>query len=88
MTYRFRAARTALACDPGHLPLRDRAVLRILNRAGAATVAQLTILAYRNRRLAQTRLRRLWEWATSSPRSCPRLCGLTHSPTNGVMALD
>jgi hypothetical protein len=62
MTYRFRAARTALARDPGHLPIRDRAVLRILNRAGAATVAQLTILAYSNRRLAQARLRRLWEW--------------------------
>jgi hypothetical protein len=62
MTYRFRAARTALARDPGHLPMRDRAVLRILNRTGAATVAQLTILAYRNRRIAQARLRRLWEW--------------------------
>ena len=62
MTYRFRAARTALAREPGHLPIRDRAVLRILNRTGAATAAQLTILAYRNRRLAQARLRRLWEW--------------------------
>ena len=62
VTYRFRAARTALARDPGHLPLRDRAVLRILNRCGTATVAQLTDLAYRNRRLAQARLRRLWEW--------------------------
>ena len=62
VTYRFRAARTALTRDPGHLPLRDRAVLRILNRCGTATVAQLTDLAYRNRRLAQARLRRLWEW--------------------------
>ena len=62
MTYRFRAACTAITRDPGHLPLRDRAVLRILNRAQAATTAQLTILAYRNRRLAQARLRRLWEW--------------------------
>ena len=59
MTYRFRAACTAISRDPGHLPLRDRAVLRILNRAQAATTAQLTILAYRNRRLAQARLRRL-----------------------------
>ena len=56
MTYRCRPARTALARDPGHLPMRDRAVLRILNRTGAATVAQLTILAYRNRRLAQANL--------------------------------
>lgn len=62
MTYRFRAACTAIARDPGHLPLRDRAGLRILNRAQAATTAQLTVLAYRNRRLAQARLRRLWEW--------------------------
>lgn len=62
MTYRFRAACTAIARDPGHLPVRDRAVLRILNRAQAATTAQLTVLAYRNRRLAQARLRRLWEW--------------------------
>ncbi len=76
MTYRFRAARTALARDPGHLPLRDRAILRILNRTGAATVAQLTILAYRNRRLAQARLRRLWEWGylerTTLPPAGPR----------------
>jgi hypothetical protein len=62
VTYRFRAARTALARDPGHLPIRDRAALRILNRTGAATAAQLTTLVYRNRRLAQARLRRLWEW--------------------------
>ncbi len=62
MTYRFRAACPAIARDPGHLPVRDRAVLRILNRAQAATTAQLTVLAYRNRRLAQARLRRLWEW--------------------------
>ena len=62
MTYRFRAACTAIARDPGHLPRRDRAVLRILNRSQAATTAQLTVLAYRNRRLAQARLRRLWEW--------------------------
>lgn len=76
MTYRFRAARTALARDPGHLPMRDRAILRILNRTGAATVAQLTILAYRNRRLAQARLRRLWEWGylerTTLPPAGPR----------------
>jgi hypothetical protein len=62
MTYHFRAACASLQRDPGHLRLRDRAVLRILNRAQAATAAQLTILAYRNRRLAQARLRRLWDW--------------------------
>lgn len=62
MTSHFRVACATLQRDPGHLRLRDRAVLRILNRAEAATAAQLTILAYRNRRLAQARLRRLWDW--------------------------
>ncbi len=60
MTYRFLAACATIQRDPAHLRLRDRAVLRILNRAGAATAAQLTTLAYRNRRLAQAHLRRLW----------------------------
>jgi hypothetical protein len=62
MTYRFHAARATLARDPGHLRVRDRAVVRILNRAGAATSAQLTTLAYGHRRLAQERLRQLWTW--------------------------
>ena len=60
MTYRFHAACATLQRDPAHLRLRDRAVLRILNRAGAATAAQLTVLAYHNRRLAQAHLRRMW----------------------------
>ena len=60
MTYRFHAACATLQRDPAELRLRDRAVLRILNRAGAATASQLTVLAYRNRRLAQAHLRRLW----------------------------
>lgn len=62
MTYRFRPACTTLQRDPGHLRVRDRAVLRILNRAEAATAAQLAALAYGNRRLAQARLRQLWQW--------------------------
>ena len=62
MTYRFRPACTTLQRDPGHLRVRDRAVLRILNRAEAATAAQLAVLAYGNRRLAQARLRQLWQW--------------------------
>lgn len=62
MTYRFRPACTTLRRDPGHLRVRDRAVLRILNRSEAATAAQLAVLAYGNRRLAQARLRQLWQW--------------------------
>lgn len=58
----FRVARPTLGRDPAHLPVRDRAVLRIVNRAGAATSAQLTVLAYGNHRLAQRRLQRLWRW--------------------------
>ena len=61
MTYRFRAACATLRLDPGHLPIRDRAVLRILNRCRAATALQLAVLAYRNRHYAQIRLRRLWD---------------------------
>ena len=60
MTYRFRAARSALLRDPAELRLRERAVLRILNRAGAATAIQLSTLVYHNRRLAQRQLWRLW----------------------------
>lgn len=62
MTYGFRTAAGRLQRDIGHLRPRDRAVLRILNRAGAATAAHLTVLAYRNRRVAQERLRQLWRW--------------------------
>jgi len=60
MSSRFRTAAAHLERDPAELRRRDRAVLRILNRSGAATAAQLTVLAYRNRRLAQACLRRLW----------------------------
>lgn len=62
MASRFESASSTLRRDPAHLRVRDRAVLRILNRAGAATSAQLTVLAYGNRRLAQRRLERLWRF--------------------------
>lgn len=61
MTYHFRSACSTLRRDPGHLPTRDRAVLRILNRSQAATAAQLGVVAYRDRHAAQVRLRRLWD---------------------------
>ena len=61
LTYSFRAAAAALRLDPGHLPIRDRAVLRILNRARLANAEQLGVLVYRNRHYAQIRLRRLWD---------------------------
>ena len=61
MTYRFGSACSTLRRDPGHLPRRDRAVLRILNRSQAATAAQLAVVAYHDRHVAQVRLRRLWD---------------------------
>jgi len=76
MTYRFRSACTTLRRDPGHLRVRDRAVLRILNRSEVATAAQLAVLAYGNRRLAQARLRQLWQMGylerTTLPPTGPR----------------
>lgn len=61
MSSAFRIAGDALALDIGLLHYRDRAVLRILDRAEAATPRQLAILVYRHRRIAQRRLRRLWQ---------------------------
>jgi Replication-relaxation len=46
--------------DPGLLPYRDRACLRILYRADVATTAQLTTLVYRRRQTAQERLSALY----------------------------
>jgi hypothetical protein len=46
--------------DPGLLPYRDRAALRILYRADVATTAQLTTLVYRRRQTAQERLAALY----------------------------
>ena len=46
--------------DPGFLPYRDRAALRILYRADVATTAQLTTLVYRRRQTAQERLAALY----------------------------
>ena len=46
--------------DPGLLPYRDRAALRILYRADAATTSQLTTLVYTRRQTAQERLSALY----------------------------
>ena len=46
--------------DIAALPTRDRAVLRLLYRMEAATVRQLTDLAYRRARKGQYRLQQLW----------------------------
>lgn len=61
MSSPFRIATDAPLLDIGHLHYRDRAVLRILDRAEAATPRQLTILVYGHRRIAQRRLLRLWQ---------------------------
>jgi hypothetical protein len=47
--------------DVGLLPVRDRACLRLLYRAGAATADQVATLIYPSRRTALRRLRRLWQ---------------------------
>lgn len=57
----FRIATDASGLDIGLLHYHDRAVLRILDRAEAATPRQLAILVYGHRRIAQRRLLRLWE---------------------------
>ena len=61
LTHSFRAAVTALRLDPGQLSIRDRVVLRILNRARLVNAQQLGALVYHRRRHTQARLRRLWD---------------------------
>lgn len=56
----FRTAIDADTADIRLLRYLDRAVLRILDRAEAATPRQLAILAYGNLRTAQERLALLW----------------------------
>src|SRR5207302_749240 len=56
----FRTATDADALDIRLLRWRDRATLRILDRAEAATPCHLAILVYRHRRIAQRRLSALW----------------------------
>ena len=46
--------------DPGFLGIRDRACLRILNRADVATTSQLVTLVYRRRQTAQEHLAALY----------------------------
>ncbi len=57
----FRTATPADKRDIRLLHYRDRAVLRILDRAEAATTRQLAILVYGNLRVAQERLASLYE---------------------------
>ena len=57
----FRTATPADKRDIRLLPHRDRAVLRILDRAEAATPRQLAILVYGNLRTAQERLASMYE---------------------------
>ncbi|MEI7742873.1 MAG: replication-relaxation family protein [Chloroflexota bacterium] len=80
MTLAFRGATPALALDPQQLPLRDRAVLRILNRARLANAEQLGILVYRNRHYAQIRLRRLFDLGYLERAGLPPPAGLGGAP--------
>lgn len=61
MSLVFRTASNADALDIRLLRYRDRAVIRILDRAEAATARQLAILAYGHLRIAQRRLAILWQ---------------------------
>jgi hypothetical protein len=80
MTLAFRSATPILALDPRQLPLRDRAVLRILNRARLANAEQLGILVYRNRHYAQIRLRRLYDLGYLERAGLPPPAGLGGAP--------
>jgi hypothetical protein len=80
LTSGSRAAVAALRLDPGHLPIRDRAVLRILNRARLANAEQLGILVYQSRRYTQIRLRRLWDLGYLERSGLPPPTGIGGSP--------
>jgi hypothetical protein len=80
LTHSFRAAVAALRLDPGHLPICDRAVLRILNRARLANAEQLGILVSRDRHYAQIRLRRLWDLGYPKQSGLPPPSGIGGSP--------
>jgi hypothetical protein len=72
MSPRFQTPVTRLLVDPRRLPIRDRALLRILNRTKAATTADLSELTRSHLRKVQHRLRALWscgllERTTASP---------------------
>jgi hypothetical protein len=61
MSLVFRTAIDGDALDIQLLRYRDRAAIRILDRAEAATPRQLAILVYRHLRIAQRRLATLWQ---------------------------
>jgi hypothetical protein len=58
--YRKIDPASALPVDLDLLPIRDRAFLRLLNRAGAATAVQLAQLVYGSLRVAQKHLLQLY----------------------------
>jgi hypothetical protein len=69
---RFDSPAPRLLIDPRRLPVRDRALLRILNRTKAATAADLSGLTRSHLRKIQHRLRSMWssgllERTTASP---------------------
>jgi hypothetical protein len=80
LTHSFRAAVATLRLDPGQLPIRDRAALRILNRARLANAEQLCTLVYHSRRYTQIRLRRLWDLGYLERSGLPPPSGIGGSP--------
>ena len=65
------ASRT-LAIDLDALPMHDKAALRLLARADAATASQLARLVYRRERTAQDRLLALWRAGALERATDPR----------------
>ena len=60
-TFRVFAPDSAHDIDLDALPITDRACLRLLNRAGAATAVQLAGLVYGSLRVSQKHLLRLYQ---------------------------
>ncbi len=60
-TFRVFAPDSTHHIDLDVLPITDRAVLRLLNRAGAATAVQLSQLVYGSLRVSQKHLLRLYQ---------------------------
>jgi Replication-relaxation len=66
------AGSRTLGIDLDALPMRDRAAMRLLVRADAATASQLARLIYRRERTAQDRLLALWRAGALERSTDPR----------------
>ncbi len=85
---RDTARSDTLHLDLDALPIRDRAALRLLTRADAATAAQLACLIYRRERTAQERLLQLTRAGalerTTDPRSGRGTAAYAYRPSPAI----